>query len=210
MKRFITAVVCFIFIVLPAVPAVSGFFSRTETLRVVATYPVGEHDTEQTALLIAGIQAKGSLLEKVRIYLTSGSSDVSIIEAEFDDFAPALVKIETTKEEVNFVKNAFEVVVALKTDVNRRDFTSALIKLRKNTVLTGKVKKQQAEIATAENRLLKIQEELAQADEASLMILLRERDQLQTWLVKLRKEAITREAVRKDSEKMLRERFQFD
>jgi len=210
MKRFITAVVCFIFIFLPAMPAVSGFFSSTETLRAVATYPVGEHDTEQSALLIAGIQAKGHLLDKVRIYLTSGSSDVSFTDAEFAVFAPALVRMETTKEEVNFVKNAFEVVVALKTDVNRRDFNSALTKLKRDTALTEKVRKQQTAIAATEDRLLEIQDKLVQADEASVMTLLRERDQLQTRLATLKKEAITRDAVRKNSEETLRERFQFD
>ena len=167
-----------ILIVLILIPCISH--AKTETIFADHKYVMGDNDSKNDARRMCFLEAKRKVLEKAGTYIESHSQakNYQLTKDEINSYASALLKVETVKEEWQFVGENMAIFMTVKAKVDTGSVEKQLAKIKKNTSVQKKIKEQQDQIRKLEFRFLELQKQLGKADSLKALPLRKRRTEV--------------------------------
>lgn len=153
-------------------------YAITDTLSATFKYTMGDNDTRNDAKRIAFMEAKRRLSERAGVFIESETVvvDSQLSRDEIKSYTTALLKVVVEKEEFQVFGEHQSVTVTVKADVDTEEAARTLSKIKEDRTLQTKIKEQQAAVKELENKINRVQSELAQSDTDKAIQLRKERN----------------------------------
>jgi Skp family chaperone for outer membrane proteins len=162
---------------LPQLSFLPKVYSASETIYASYKYTMGDNDTKNDAKRICFLEAKRLAIEKAGTYIES-TTEIKNFQLTMDEirtFAGAIVKVDITSEEIKFIGENPTIFMTVKAEVDIESFQERVKEIKGDRELEKKIKEQQAQLQTMENKVKDLQKQLTAKDPDEVIKVRRER-----------------------------------
>lgn len=152
-------------------------YPASEIISASYKYTMGDNDTKNDAKRICFLEAKRLAIEKAGTYIES-TTEIKNFQLTMDEiktFAGAIVKVDITSEEIKFIGENPTIFMTVKAEVDIDSFRERVKQIKGDRELEKKIKEQQGQLQTMENRVKDLQMQLTAKDPDEVIKVRRER-----------------------------------
>ena len=170
-KHYSSVILLFLACVFFILPTPSG--AQTDVVYASYKYVMGDNDTKNDAKHLCFLEAKRRCLEKVGTYVESLTEvkNYNLTKDEIRSYTSAIVQVEVVSEEIAFEGESIVIYTRVKAEIEADHTRKELQRISQDKALQARIKEQQNQIETLEQKITRLQNELSTASyESSLQL----------------------------------------
>ncbi len=167
----------FVILLLPFFSISPKTLWAAETIYASYKYTMGDNDTKYDAKRICFLEVKRLAIEKAGTYIESTTEikNFQLTRDEIRTFAGAIVKVDIASEKIEFIGENPTIFMTVKAEVDIDSFRERVKQIKGDRELEKKIKEQQGQLQTMENRIKDLQKQLTAKDPDEVIKVRRER-----------------------------------
>jgi hypothetical protein len=148
------------------IPISSPALAKSEIIRASYKYTMGDNDTKNDAKTLCFLGAKRRLLEQVGTFITSKTemTDFKLTKDEIKSYSAAFLKIEVENEKTEVTGETSAIVMTVKTNVDLDEIKKIINRIINDASLKSEITEKNKKISLLEERIQKLQKQLASTD----------------------------------------------